>query len=78
MSELEEAWAEVHDALPAGWEVMRPNYHVEDRRWHVFAADHRRGRKRPDYVEAIGLTEAQALRGLAALRRGWNVEPVEE
>jgi hypothetical protein len=78
MSENEGAWAEVHDALPEGWDVMRPNYHVEDRRWHVFSADHRRGRKRPDYVEAVGPTEAQALRDLAALLRGWRVEPVKE
>ena len=53
---------------------MRPSYHVEDRRWHVFAADPRRRRKRPDYVEAVGPTEAQALRDLAALLREWRVE----
>jgi hypothetical protein len=38
MSELEDAWAAVHDALPAGWHVNRPEYHVETDRWHVFAA----------------------------------------
>ncbi|MDQ3871780.1 MAG: hypothetical protein M3301_09225 [Chloroflexota bacterium] len=49
--------AAVHDALRTGLGRHKPSYHVEDRRWHVFAADHRRGRKRPDYVAAIGATE---------------------
>ncbi|MDQ3870507.1 MAG: hypothetical protein M3301_02680 [Chloroflexota bacterium] len=57
---------------------MHRSHHVEDRRWPVVAADHRRGRKRPDYVEAFGATEAQALRDAAALLRGWKVEPIEE
>ncbi len=70
MSELEEAWVEVHEALPARWDVVQPSYHVEDGRWHVFAADHRRRRRRPDYVEAIGLTEAQALRELGRAAPG--------
>ena len=78
MTELEDAWTAVHDALPAGWDVMRPSYHVEDRRWHVFAADHRLGRKRPDYIESVGMDEAHSLRGLAELLRGWRVHAVEK
>ena len=78
MTALEDAWAEVHEALPPGWEVMRPSYLIQDGRWHVLAADHRRGRTKPDYVEAIGLTEAQALHDLAGLLREWQLEPLEE
>ena len=50
--------------------------HIEDNRWHVFAADHRLGRKRPDYIEAVGVTQAHRLRGLAELLRVWRVERV--
>ena len=75
MSELEKAWSAVHDALPAGWRVMQPSYHVEDRQWHVFAADHRPGRKRPDYIESVVMDEAHALRWLAELLRAWWFQP---
>jgi hypothetical protein len=51
---------------------------VEDDRWHVLAADHRPGRKRPDYIESVGMDEAHALRGLGELLRVWHVAPVEE
>jgi hypothetical protein len=70
--ELDTAWAAVDAALP--WTVNRPMFSDGDRRWHVLAADHRRARKRPDYVEAVGMTEAQALRDLAGLLREWIVE----
>ena len=78
VNELEEAWAAVDDALPAGWRVNRPEYHVEDRQLHVFAADHRPGRKRPDYIEAVGMDDAHCLRGLAQLVRVWHVQPIDE
>lgn len=78
MTQLEEAWAAVHAALPAGWRVIRPEYHIEDRQWHVFAADHRPGRKRPDYIESVGMDEAHALRELVELLRVWRVGTVEE
>ena len=73
-SELEEAWAEVDAALPAGWTVNRPTLSDGDRRWHVLAADRRRSRKRPDYVEGVGMTEAQALQDLAGLLGEWIVD----
>ena len=78
MSEPKDARNAVHDALPPGWRVNRPEWHVEDDRWHVFAADHRPGRKRPDYVEAVGMDEAHCLRGLAELLRGWQLQCGEE
>lgn len=72
VSELEDAWAAVHDALPSGWSVNEPSWHVEDSRWHVFVADHRRGRKRPDYVEGTRISKEAALRGLAGHLKVWQ------
>ena len=62
-------WEAVHDALSVGWRVNRAEWHVEDDRWHAFAADHRPGRKQPDYVEPVGMDEAHCLRGLSELLR---------
>ena len=77
MSELEEAWAAVHAALPAGWTVMRPTLRREEpeRPWHVYAADLRVRATRREYVEATGWTEAEALRDLALLLDHWSARP---
>jgi hypothetical protein len=74
--DLEAAWSEVHDALPAGWSAARPVRFDEERErpWHVVAYDWRTSSKRRDRVEATGRTEAEALRDLAELLRGWLVE----
>ena len=77
MRELGDAWAAVHDALPAGWRVNRPEYLEDLNRWHVVAADYRAGRKQPDYVIAEGMTQEHALRGLAELLCAWRVRPIE-
>ena len=63
--EPEEAWAAVHTVLPAE-ERHRPR--------HVVAVDLRSRTLRKEYVEATGWTEAEALRDLAMLLRGWHVE----
>lgn len=57
MTDLEAAWSAVHEALPAGWSVMRPSKHVEEheRPWHVYATDLRVRTKRRDYVQGDGL-----------------------
>ena len=39
MSDLEDAWSELHDATPAGWHVGRPSYHDERREWIQYAFD---------------------------------------
>jgi hypothetical protein len=41
VTELEDAWNEIHVALPTGWTVIRPPFHREEaeRPWHVFAVD---------------------------------------
>ncbi len=69
----EAAWDAVHDALPAGWTVARPSHHIEaqERHWHVYAADLRARAKRRETLEATGWTEAEALRDLATLLRGF-------
>jgi hypothetical protein len=74
--ELEAAWNEVYAALPVGWSAVRPLRHDEERErpWHVVAYDWRTSSKRRDRVEATGRTEAEALRDLAELLRGWIVE----
>jgi hypothetical protein len=78
--ELEAAWSGVHDATPIGWFVARPSRHNEERQrpWHVVAYDYRTAAKRHDVVEATGNTEAEALRDLAELLRGWLVEHAPE
>ena len=75
MSELDAAWGDVHDALPAGWVVNRPSWPIEDDRWHVLRTIGRDG-SRPDYIESVGMDEA--LRGLAGLLRVWSLGHVEE
>lgn len=78
VADLEAAWSAVHEALPAGWSVMRPSRHPErqERPWHVYATDLRVRTKRRDYIQATGSTEAEALSDLAGLLRGWRVEQV--
>jgi hypothetical protein len=79
MSDLEGARAAVHEARPAGWTVGPTSDHSEERHrsWHVVAVDLWSRALRKEYVEATGWTEAEALRDLAALLGGWQVEEVE-
>ncbi len=59
------------EALPDGWLAHRPEYHLEDRRWHVTARDYRpRKRTRLQIVESVGLTDEKALRDLAGPAQG--------
>ncbi len=36
---LLDAWDELHDATPVGWQVGRPYYHDERREWVMYAFD---------------------------------------
>ncbi len=67
--EVRAAWGAVHDATRPGWQVSRPSYHEEEKTWHVFARDQVGGERH--YIEAIGPTEAKALRDLARLMERW-------
>ncbi len=66
------AWEAVDDATRSGWQVGRPSYHEVERSWHVFAGDQFGGEHH--YMEAIGPTEAKALRDLARLMEQWVEE----
>ena len=35
----EQAWDELHDALPAGWWVGSPSHHPERQEWLLYAFD---------------------------------------
>jgi hypothetical protein len=76
VNDLEDAWAAVHETLPAGWTVGPTSHHSEERHrpWHVVAVDLRSRALPKEYVEATGWTEAEALRDLATLLGGWHVE----
>jgi hypothetical protein len=77
-TKLEEAWAAVHEALPAGWTVYRPVHDDGAGRWTVVARDMRPRNKRHDAIEAVRQSEAHCLRGLAELLRVWTFEHVQE
>jgi hypothetical protein len=64
-------------ALAARLLAPRTCNEEHERPWHVTAYDYRTASKRHDIVEATGTTEAEALRDLAELLRGWIVERTE-
>jgi hypothetical protein len=73
MDDTEVAWEAVHAALERlpGWEAARPRWHSEERLWVTtafYAGPLRRLDRRPA-VEARGITEIEALWGLAAALR---------
>ena len=37
--DLEAVWADVFDALPAGWSVGRPSFYPERRAWQQYSFD---------------------------------------
>jgi hypothetical protein len=71
VTELEAAWAAVHDAIAAmpGGAAGPASYHGEAASWHVTAVDLRpRGRQaKREAIEATGATEVAALGALARL-----------
>jgi hypothetical protein len=71
MTEREEAWGAVHEALPAGWRVGPVIYDPAVRGFSVSAwsGDHSRT-MRPQTVQGTGETEIAALRALDYRLRG--------
>lgn len=65
MSDLEEAWAELHAATPPGWRVGRPYRHEERGAWEQYAwlPSSRAGGAGPkrDWI-AVGATEVACVR----------------
>lgn len=68
MTDLEGAWADVHDATPSGWYVGRPTYHERYGHWEQYAYDPserpRVGKRSREWI-AIGRTEVECLREMA-------------
>lgn len=63
VTEHDEAWQELYDAIPNGWEVARPPYDVERRRWRLYGYDRKAARR--GKVEAVTVeaeSEEQAVR----------------
>jgi hypothetical protein len=71
MTDREDAWDAVHEALPAGWRVGPPTFDPGIPGWSVSAnsGDYSRHR-RPVTVTGTGNTEAAALRALDDRLRG--------
>jgi hypothetical protein len=72
MPDLDEAWAELHDATPTVWYVGTPRYHVERREWAQYAFDTRErahsGRRSREWT-AVAPTEEGVVRKMA---RSWS------
>jgi hypothetical protein len=76
--DLEAAWGEVFDALPAAWSVGRPSYHDERHEWTQYAFDSFErpsvGARSREWT-AIGAKELECLlemaRCLREIRQGW-------
>jgi hypothetical protein len=72
IADLEDAWAAVHRALPAGWTVGSPSYHDERREWLMYAFDPSERPKvgvRSREWTAVGWTEEGVVREMARCLR---------
>ena len=71
MTDREDAWDAVHEALPAGWTVGPPTFDPGVPGWSVTARTVAASRlKRPQTVTATGVDETAALRDLNERIRG--------
>ncbi len=70
--DVEAAWSEVFDALPAAWSVGRPSYHDERHEWTQYAFDSFEqpniGLRSREWT-AVGATELECLREMARCLR---------
>lgn len=77
VTDLEDAWDQLHAALPPGWVVGRPSYHDERREWVMYGYDPRErpkvGKRSREWT-AIASTEVgvviEMARCLVELREG--------
>jgi|GEM_PF-1583284 hypothetical protein len=75
VSEREEAWGRLHEALPGRWTVALGSYNPGERRWSISAVGPNRGRgKLPTFVSGPGENELEAIRDLDARLRGDHSE----
>lgn len=71
MTDRDDAWGAVHEALPAGWTVGPPTYDPGVPGWSVTARTVAASRtKRPQTVTGTGDSETAALRALDDRLRG--------
>src|SRR6476646_5950861 len=71
MTDREDAWYAVHEALPAGWTVGPPTFDPGVAGWSVTARTVAASRlKRPETVTGTGVDETAALRNLDDRLRG--------
>ena len=71
-TDLEDAWADVHDAKPPGWFVGRPFYHERHHAWEQYAfdpAERARVGVRSREWTATAATEVEVVRELARCLR---------
>ncbi len=72
MSDLEDAWAQVHAATPTGWYVGQPSHYSERGQWLQYAFDPSERPKvglRSRAWEAVGTSELDAVREMARCLR---------
>jgi hypothetical protein len=72
VTELESVWNEVHAANTMGWQVGRPSFHDEARRWEQYAFDPAErpkvGKRSREWI-AVGPTEVACVREMARCLR---------
>lgn len=71
-SDLEEAWEELHAAMPPGWRVGRQSYHDERHQWIQYAYDPSETLKVGVHSrewEAVAQTEVGVVREMARCLR---------
>ena len=72
MTDLGAAWDELMAAMPPAWTVARPTWHIEDRRWTLYAWDTSErvkvGKRSREWT-AVGATEVDVVREMARCLR---------
>jgi hypothetical protein len=72
MTDLEAAWDELIAAIPSTWTVGRPSWHIEDRRWALYAWDTTErvkvGKRSREWT-AVGPTEVEVVQEMARCLR---------
>jgi len=64
MTDTDDHWAELFDAIPRGWVVGRPPYDESAKKWRLFSYDRRRAARGRNArsLEAEGRSEDEAVR----------------
>jgi len=72
MEDLENAWAELHEAVPRGWQIGGPAFDERKGEWSLYAWDVtervKAGRRTRDWI-AVHPTQSGVLREMARCLR---------